>query len=159
MTAPSQERLDWEPLFALHLDVAFGRAQKLGATPLGGRVIYPIDGGHFAGPRLKGIVLPGGVDWALRRTDNATAIDVRLGLRTEDGADIAMAYTGLISMSDAAAGQRGRGEAVDYAETYVRTTPRFETADVRYEWLNRIIAVANGSLDPKSPTYWVFAIR
>jgi hypothetical protein len=51
-----------------------------------------------------------------------------------------------------------RGESVAYEETYIRTTPRFETADPRYEWLNRLIAVANGGPPGSSPTYQVFAI-
>jgi hypothetical protein len=51
-----------------------------------------------------------------------------------------------------------RGESVAYEETYIRTTPRFETADPRYEWLNRVIAVGNGGAPGASPTYQVFAI-
>lgn len=159
MNMPSQDQLAWEPLFALYLDVAYARAQKIGATPYGGRGIYPVDGGRFEGPRLKGVVLPGGVDWVLRRSDDATMIDVRLGLRTEDGADIAMSYTGLLWLSDAGRRQQRQDEPVDYRETYIRTTPRFETGDPRYLWINRVIAVANGGLDRGGPTYRVFAIR
>lgn len=152
------DRLAWEPLFALHLDVAYSRAQKIGAGPLGWRGIYPVDGGRFEGPRIKGIVLPGGADWVLRRGDNSTMIDVRLGLRTDDGADIAMSYTGMLILSEKAVEQRSQGGPIAYAETYIRTTPRFETADKKYDWLNRVIAVANGCLDPAGPTYQVFAI-
>jgi hypothetical protein len=154
----TQDQLEWTPLFAMHLDVAYDRAQKIGATPLGGRGIYPVDGGRFEGPRLKGIVLPGGADWTLRRADGATAIDVRLGLRTDDGADIAMAYTGLLRLTEEGARRQKAREPIPYGETYVRTTPRFETSHPRYLWLNDILAVANGSLDKAGPTYQVFAI-
>ena len=152
------DHLAWEPLFALYLDVAYARAQKVGAGPLGWRGVYPVDGGRFEGPRMRGVVLPGGADWVLRRADNVTMIDVRLGLLTDDGANIAMSYTGLLILSEAAAKRRSQGERVNYSETYIRTTPRFETADQKYDWLNRVIAVANGSLDPAGPTYQVFAI-
>ena len=155
---PTQDVLAAQPLFALYLDVAYARAQKIGGTPLGGRAIYPVDGGRFEGPRLKGIVLPGGADWVLRRSDDVTTIDVRLGLRTDDGAEIAMSYTGLIWLSSAARAQQRQGEAVAFDETYIRTTPRFETADPRYLWLNRVVAVANGHLDPAGPTYQIFEI-
>jgi hypothetical protein len=37
------------------------------------------------------------------------------------------------------------GEAVDPSLYYMRTTPRFETGDARYAWLNRIICVATGA--------------
>ncbi len=34
----------------------------LGDSPLGERRMVPITGGRFQGPRLRGIVLPGGAD-------------------------------------------------------------------------------------------------
>ncbi len=156
--APTMDQLRWEPLFALDLDVAYDRLQKIGATPLGWRGIYPVNGGSFVGPKLRGVVLPDGADWVVRRADGVTQIDVRLGLLTDDGATIAMAYTGLLAMTEDASARFRRREPVAYEETYIRTTPRFETADPRYEWLNRLIAVANGGPPGASPTYRVFAI-
>ncbi len=156
--APVMETLRSEWLFALHLDIAWDRARTIGAAPLGWRGIYPVNGGRFEGPRLSGVVTPDGADWVIRRADGATMIDVRLCLVTGDGAMIAMSYTGLLVVAPEAAGRFRRGEPVAYAETYIRTTPRFETADPRYEWLNRVIAVANGGPPGSSPTYQVFAI-
>jgi hypothetical protein len=152
------DQLRWEPLFGLSLDVAFDRLQKIGTTPLGWRGIYPVNGGSFEGPKLKGKVLPDGADWVIRRTDGVTEIDVRLGLVTDDGANIAMAYKGLLAMTESAQARFRRGDSVAYEETYIRTTPRFETADPRYDWLNRVIAVANGGPPGGSLTYQVFAI-
>jgi len=152
------DQLRWEPLFALHLDVAYDRLQKIGATPLGWRGIYPVNGGSFEGPKLKGKVMPDGADWVIRRADGVMVIDVRLGLLTDDGAMISMAYTGLLAVAESAQARFRRGESVAYEETYIRTTPRFETADPRYEWLNRLIAVANGGPPGSSLTYQVFAI-
>lgn len=149
-------RSEW--LFSLYLDIGFDRLQKIGAAPIGWRGIYPVDGGYFEGPRLGGKVLPNGSDWVTRRADGATLLDVRLGLMTTDGATIAMSYTGLFSIVDSAAERYRKGEPVAYGESYVRTTPRFETADPRYDWLNRIVAVANGGPPGSSPTYEVFAI-
>jgi hypothetical protein len=37
----------------------------------------------------------------------------------------------------------GRGEPVDPATYYFRTTPRFETAAPAYAWLNDVIAVGS----------------
>lgn len=158
-SAASVHALRFEPLFALYLDVGFDRVQPLGSTFAGWRGVYPVDGGRFEGPRLRGEVLPGGADWVTRRADGATAIDVRLMLATDDGAAIAMTYTGLLWMSSTAGRQFRSGEPTDYRETYIRTTPRFETGDERYAWLNRVIAVANGGAPGTSdPTYQVFAI-
>ena len=41
-----------------------------------------------------------------------------------------------------------RGEAVDPASYYMRTTPIFETGDARYSWLNDIVAVGSGIRQP-----------
>jgi hypothetical protein len=149
-------RSEW--LFSLYLDVAYDRMQKIGAAPIGWRALYPVNGGRFEGPRLSGRVLPDGADSIVRRSDGATVIDVRLGLETGDGAVIAMSYTGLIVVAPQAAERFRKGQPVAYDETYIRTTPRFETADPRYDWLNRVLAVANGAPRGVSPTYQVFAI-
>ena len=153
------DALAWEWLFALDLDIAYHRMQAIGATPGGWRGVYPVDGGRFEGPRLKGKVMPDGADWVTRRADGTTVIDVRLGLMTDDGAAIVMTYTGYLTFASADAAKRfAKGEPVAYEETYIRTTPRFETADPRYAWLNRVIAVANGGAPGTSPTYQVFGI-
>jgi hypothetical protein len=34
-----------------------------------------------------------------------------------------------------------QGARLPFDETYVRTTPRFETADPRYAWLNALVIV------------------
>ena len=157
--AAGVRNLRFEHLFVLYLDVAFDKVQALGQTSAGWRGVYPVNGGRFEGPRLRGKVLPGGADWVTHRADGTTAIDVRLMLTTDDGAAIALTYTGLLWMSETARRQFRKNEPTDYSETYIRTTPRFETADERYAWLNRVIAVANGGAPGTSdPTYQVFAI-
>ena len=156
--APSMDVLRSEWLFSLYLEIGFERLQKIGDAPIGWRGIYPVDGGRFEGPKLRGKVLPNGADWVVRRKDGATMLDVRLGLMTDDGATIAMSYTGLFWIADAATERYLKGESIAYGDSYVRTTPRFETADPRYDWINRVVAVANGGPRGSSPTYQVFAI-
>jgi hypothetical protein len=56
----------------------------IGATPYGNRQIIYIKGGTFEGPMVKGVVLPGGGDWFIRRTDGVVEMDVRAALRTDD---------------------------------------------------------------------------
>ncbi len=41
----------------------------------------------------------------------------------------------------------------------IDTAPRFDTGDERYGWLNKIQAVANGSLDGTTLTYEVYELR
>src|SRR5262249_43448020 len=44
---------------------------------LGARLIVPVTGGTFTGPKLKGTALPGGSDAILRRADGASLLNVR----------------------------------------------------------------------------------
>src|ERR1700722_15330583 len=80
------------PLFAIQLDV---RTQVVGETPTTTRRIGVVFGGRFAGEGLSGEVLEGGSDWQSVRPDGSTLLDVRLNLKTDDGALIAMTYRGL----------------------------------------------------------------
>jgi hypothetical protein len=50
------------------------------------------------------------------------------------------------------------GHVLPFEETYVRTTPRFETADDRYTWLNEIVAVGYNVLSPDHIDYRVYRL-
>ena len=122
---------------------------SFGAGPLGRRVLFGAAGGNFEGPQLRGEVLPGGGDWALFRPDGTMALDVRLALRTDDGALVHMTYGGRwttppelrAEMADAATRHQ-----VDPARYYFRTNPLFETGAPAYAWLNDIVCVGVGYL-------------
>src|SRR6516225_2043630 len=131
------------------LRVKVAPAQNVGAGPLGTRRTAPIGGGTFEGPRLRGTVLPGGsADWLLLRADGVLEMDLRATLRTDDGALISMRSFGLRHGPPDVIAALGRGEAVDPANYYFRTLPRFETSTERYVFLNRILAVGVGETLP-----------
>jgi hypothetical protein len=153
------DQLTWRPLFVMNLEVAYDRASRIGVGPLGGRGVFPVNGGTFEGERLHGRVLGDGADWVTFRSDDAMLIDVRLVLETHDGAIIGMIYQGMaLGRSPEATSQFLKREAVAYEDLYLRTTPRFETSDKRYVWLNQIIAVANGTRSSGGGTYHVFEV-
>ncbi|HEU0043262.1 DUF3237 domain-containing protein [Sphingomonas sp.] len=152
------ETLSWDPLFVMRLDVGYVDAQAIGGGDRLG--IFPVLGGTFEGARLRGRVLPHGADWVTWRADGVMAIDVRTALETHDGARIAMHYTGLAVPASPEATARFRNrEPGPYEDLYLRTTPRFVTGHPAYDWLNRVIAVANGMRTADGPVYHVFAIR
>ncbi len=153
------EQLKWEPLFVMRLQVGYNRAQPIGDTAPGIRGVYPVDGGTFEGARLRGVVNPGGADWVTMRSDAMMLIDVRLSLKTDDGATIGMVYTGLARPLDIEQNERFlKREVLPYEDMYLHTTPRFETGDPRYAWLNGVIAVTNGRRVEGGGEYHVFAI-
>jgi len=134
------------PLMTLRILAA--TPQKLGAVPHGTRIIVPVAGGDFEGPRLRGKVLPGGGDWLLQRSDGVLELDLRITLETDDHAEILMTFQGLRHGPSDVIAALGRGEVVDPASYYFRTLPRFETSAERYAFLNRIIAVGAGETRP-----------
>ena len=52
----------------------------------------------------------------------------------------------------------GRGEPVDPAAYYFRTTPRFETGSSRYGWLNDLIAVGSAVRRPEAVILDFYAV-
>ncbi len=130
------------PLF--RAEILLDPAQELGDAPRGRRRIIPIAGGGFVGERLSGVVLPGGADWQIVRADGTALLDARYTLRTHDDALIYVVNTGVRHGPPAVLAQLARGEDVDPAAYYFRTTPVFETAAQRYGWLNNIVAVCSG---------------
>jgi hypothetical protein len=71
--------------FVYEAIVDIAEAVSMGTGPLGERRIVPITGGEFAGPGIKGTVLPGGADRQLVRQDGARLLDALYELKTDDG--------------------------------------------------------------------------
>ncbi len=120
---------------------------EVGVGPFGKREIYTVAYGSFEGPRLKGKLLPGGGDAALVDTNGVLRLDLRLTFQTDDGAHIYLQGNG-VWRSDPTQLSRPEGEPADYGDMYVMATPRFETGDERYKWLNEIVCVAEGKMNP-----------
>ena len=133
--------------------------QELGETPQGRRRIIGITGGRFSGERLSGRVLPGGADWQLVRADGVADLDARYTLETEDGALIYVRNRGYRHGPAAVLTKLSKGENVDPSLYYMRTTPRFETGDARYAWLNRMVCVATGARRPAAVELDVYEIK
>ncbi|MCC5999329.1 MAG: DUF3237 domain-containing protein [Pararhodobacter sp.] len=132
--------------------------QRLGQTPQGDRKIVPVLGGTVAGERITGTVLPGGGDWALTRPDGVLLLDVRLTIRTDDGALIHMTYDGMRHGSADVMARLAAGEHVPPDAMYFRIAPRFETGAQRYDWMNGILAVGIGERLPEGPRYHVHEV-
>ncbi|MDP6350884.1 MAG: DUF3237 domain-containing protein [Alphaproteobacteria bacterium] len=144
--------------FLMQIRVELEGSHFLGNTPYGDRRIDFFNGGTFEGPRLKGIVLPGGSDMQLGRADGARKPDVRLTLKTDDDALIQVTYSGIRHGSAEVMKRIAREEQVDPEEYYLRNTPYFETSADKYEWLNLIVAVGIGARVPDAAIYDIHQI-
>lgn len=132
----------------MRLELEFSYRAKLAAAvdvgqgPYGLRRVIEVTGGDFDGPRLRGEVLSGGGDWLLVGPDGWGRLDVRLQLRTHDGAAIYMQYTGVIELNEKIQRALTIGSTTDFPDHYARATPVLETGDARYAWVNRTIFVS-----------------
>ena len=120
----------------------------VGQTPLGVRRVIPITGGTFEGPRLRGVVLPGGADWQLHRADGVAEIHARYTLKTDDGALIYVVNQGIRHAPPEVQARLEAGQPVDPGQVYFRTSPTFETAPGPYDWLMRSMFVGTGERHP-----------
>jgi len=138
-----ESSLPVEYLFTITADTA--NNTMLTGAPQGSRLIVAVTGGTFEGPRLKGTVdVPGG-DWLTMRADGTAKLDVRISLKTDDGATILMSYNGVGVTKDGVFS--------------IRTAPLFETGDERYAWLNNVQAVGLGAPGAGNVTYQIYALQ
>jgi hypothetical protein len=131
---------------------------EVGACPHGKRSIFNVTGGSFEGDRLRGKIARSGGDWLLIDNEDTGRLDVRITLETDDGACIYVQYFGVLVMNDKVKAALAQGGSTEYGDTYFMTQPRFETGDVRYSWLNKLIAVAEGRVRPAAVEYRVFEV-
>ncbi len=130
----------------------------VGDSPLERRRIIPITGGRVEGPRLQGVVLPGGADGQIVRADGGAVLEARYTIRAVDGALIYVRNIGMRHGPPDVLARLGRGEPVDPAAYYFRTTPRFETGAPSYAWLNDVVAVGSAVRRPDAVILDFYAV-
>lgn len=142
-----------------NISITLHPIQDIGKTPAGERRVIPVSGGHFNGERLNGVILPhAGSDLLLLRADGSFQQDVRLTLRTDDGALVLMTYRGVRHSSPDVSQRIARGESVAPSDYYLRIAPFFETAAPDYSWLNTSLSVGVGERQPNGARYDVYEI-
>jgi hypothetical protein len=127
-------------------------------TPRGTLVPYIGKGGRLDGPKLRGEFLPGSVDWVLIGADGISRLDIRGAMRTDDGALIYFESKGIAKLPPDGRTRLAKGERLAFSETYLRTTPRFETSDERYLWLNGLVLVGYNELSPGRIDFRIYSI-
>jgi Protein of unknown function (DUF3237) len=112
---------------------------------VGDRLIVPVSGGTFQGPRLRGVIVAPGGDWITHRSDGSNVLDVRVVLQTDDAQKISMTW-------------RGIGYTPPGGRLYARILPMFETGAAKYAWLNQIVSVGVYQTMPGKVAYRVYQI-
>jgi hypothetical protein len=135
-----------EFIFAAHVTV--DPPLDLGDVAKGGRRIVPITGGDFAGPQIRGTVLPGGADWQVLRHDGVAELEARYTLRTDDGALIYVRNLALRHGPPDVIAALAAGRPADPASYYFRGATFFETSAGQYAWFTKHIVVCTGAREP-----------
>lgn len=104
--------------------------------------IYAADG-RVEGPRLNGTVVPmSGGDFPLSRPNGVIDFDARYLLQANDGAIIYLENRGYRwARNDEIAARMRSNEPVDFADYYMRVTPRFDAPAGPHEWLSQHVFV------------------
>jgi len=109
------------------------------------RLVVPVSGGTFTGPKLNGTIVAPAADWITRRADGSSVLDVRLILQTDDGQKIYMSWRGIAYTPAGGA-------------LVARIVPTFETGASKYTWLNNVVAVGVLRPTPGKVAYRVHQI-
>jgi hypothetical protein len=107
--------------------------------------IGEVTGARLEGDRIKADMFGNAAaDWLRIDPAGFGTLDVKLTVKTDDGAIIYAAYSGRL----------------DFGTMTAYATPLFHTGDERYAWINRIQAVAKGTFTaPGTLVYEMFELR
>lgn len=152
---PLLDRLPVEHLSDLSVDL---EVPTIISTPRGTLVQYIGKGGRIGGPRLHGNFLPGSVDWVLLGTDGISRLNIRGTIRTDDDALIYFEARGIAKLPGDSRKRLANGERLPFEDTYLRTTPKLETSDERYSWLNDLVLLGYNELSPGHIDFRIYRV-
>lgn|SRR5690625_1173106 len=138
---------------AMKLDVHCDKPLEIGETHSGFRRVIPIIGGTFEGPNIKGIILPGGADWNLTRSDGTGEVLARYTLKADDGTLISVLNKG----KSYEWAKRDAVDTTNEKKSIIYTTPSFEVSGEKYKWLNDSMFV--GSILPYEKGVYIHFYR
>ena len=132
--------------FVCELKVTCDPGMTLGSTAHGVRMMVPITGGTFEGPKLKGMVLNGGADYQYGDFEKGrTEIEAIYTIKTDDNVLIHIRNVGLSYISSEVRELMKKEEKFDLDKIYFRAAPKFEAPnDSRYDWMNNAIFICRG---------------
>jgi hypothetical protein len=135
METPQSARLDTEYIMTLY--ASMDPPQRIDDT----FSIFAVNGGWAVGPQVNASIIQPAADWLERLPNACSRIDVRLTLKTDDGALIYVSYNGVIQHSETSRARLMKGEIVTSTDSYAIIAPTFRTSHAKYTWLNTIQAI------------------
>ena len=134
--------------YAFSVEVEVAPAIEQGESDGGRRRFIAITGGKVFGPKLQGVVLPGGGDWQTIMPTGLTKILARYFLKTDDGTVIEITNPGVRVATPEIIDRISNGEDVDPSLYYFRTSPQFRVPAGKFDWMQKSVFVARGTRHP-----------
>ena len=133
--------------------------EVIGPVAEGIRANFYCLGGELMGPKLQGKCRAVGGDCLTVRTDGVIILDVNTTLETNDGALIAISYSGVSDMGTDGHQNFLEGKLPPRLKLHI--IPRCQTAHPEYMWLNRIQCLGIGEVDLERSyvSYDIYAVR
>ena len=145
-----------DPVFTIEAQIDAPRSA--GPAPHGERLHVPITGGRVHGPRLNGVILPGGSDWPLIEPDGTSRIEAHYTIEAEDGTLIRVVNIGLRVSSDEVRQRMRNGETVPPSDYYMRGAPVFDAPSGPHRWLAQSLFVCSIAPQGRVITIDVFRV-
>ncbi|STZ76594.1 DUF3237 domain-containing protein [Bergeriella denitrificans] len=140
LTAADIKEPTLEPAFMIDIQVAKPLVVGQDAQH-GRRQLISITGGKVSG-KLKGEVLPYGVDSQVIRPDGFTELTARYAIKLEDGKTVYIDNSGIRRINDPEAAKLvAQGQIVDPKHVYFATVSKFETYSPEYKWLEQSVFI------------------
>lgn len=140
--------IDLAPLYTAHVQLR--PPITVADGPAGTRMIFEVASVELAGQGFQGRMLgQAAADWLVVGPDGTATLDIRATVQLHDGAIIFVQAPGKADFRDPEAWPKD-----------LVLAPRYETSDPRYAFLNRVQAIAKGSVDASlKVTYEAFLVQ
>ena len=139
-------KLTVRPMMVIGLDAVDGKGGRH-------RLRRPV-----RGERLAGEVMEGGSDWQSLYHGSITLLDVRLTLKTSDGALIGVTYKRIRQGPLDIIMRLECGGQVDPDSYYFRINPTFEIVSAEHGWFNDTLVIGIGHRLADGPVYNLFEV-
>jgi len=95
-------------------------------------------GGWVKGPKIEGTIVAPSGDWFRILPSGVSRLDVRVAIRTNDGALIYLTYNGIFRDTKEVEARAERGEVLTSKDLYFMIAPTIQTSAAKYDWLNGV---------------------
>jgi uncharacterized protein DUF3237 len=139
--------MELRPFGTLHIDTDPDGLFMLHETTVGLRIIQEFKAVRFEGDRLRGtMIAKSGADWLTVDERGRATIDIRLLLQTDDGAHVFVTMEGRAHWGD------------DLGQGPIYCTPRLESGDDRYGWVNGLPLASKGVVTGRAVAHDFFEL-